>query len=95
MIRKTVFYTGRVQGVGFRFTTQRLAQRFVVAGYVQNLDDGRVRLDVQGRRDQVEGLLDAVAEAMGSKIVSSEVIDAPVDDSLGDPDDANAFAIRR
>lgn len=94
MIRKTVFYTGRVQGVGFRYTTQRLAQRFVVAGYVQNLDDGRVRLDVQGAADQVAELLDAVDRTMGSKIVSRDVNDGPADDALGEPNTPNAFEIR-
>ena len=39
MIRKVVFYSGRVQGVGFRYTTANLAKRFHVAGYVQNLDE--------------------------------------------------------
>jgi acylphosphatase len=95
MIRKTVFYTGRVQGVGFRFTTHRLAQRFAVAGYVQNLDDGRVRLEAQGEADQVAGLLDAVDEAMGSKIVSRDVRESAPTEELGEPNQPNAFAVRR
>ena len=95
MIRKTIIYTGRVQGVGFRFTTRSLAQRFAVAGTVQNLDDGRVRMEVQGQRDQVEGLIAAVDGALGSKIVSRDVIDAPPDEALGDPNEPNAFVIRR
>src|SRR5262245_22703982 len=37
--RRTVYYTGRVQGVGFRYETRFLAQPFEVTGYVQNLDD--------------------------------------------------------
>ncbi|MFN3166706.1 MAG: acylphosphatase [Phycisphaeraceae bacterium] len=95
MIRKTVYYTGRVQGVGFRFTAHRLAQRFAVAGWVQNLDDGRVRLDAQGEADQVNALLDAVDQAMGLKIVSRDVTDAVPSAELGDPTLPNAFAVRR
>ena len=46
--RRIVHYTGRVQGVGFRFTTCRLAESFAVAGRVKNLPDGRVRVVVEG-----------------------------------------------
>ena len=68
MIRKTVLYSGRVQGVGFRFTTHRLASRFNVRGYVRNLSDGRVELVAEGDRDEVERFLAAVAECMGDHI---------------------------
>ena len=95
MIRKVVFYTGRVQGVGFRFTTANLARRFEVAGYVQNLDDGRVRLDVQGEADQVAGLIDAVAQTMAHHITAQDATDYPPGPAMGDPTSGNAFAIRR
>ena len=95
MIRKTIFYTGRVQGVGFRYTTARLAKRYAVAGTVQNLDDGRVRLDVQGEPDQVAALVADVAQTMGRKITAQDVIDSAPDPALGDPSDAGAFSIRR
>ena len=94
MIRKVVFYSGRVQGVGFRYTTANLARRFNVAGYVQNLPDGKVRLDVQGAFDQVDGLLAAVAETLARNITAADVTDAPADPSLGDPGDPDAFGIR-
>lgn len=90
MIRKLVFYTGRVQGVGFRYTTANLAKRFDVAGYVHNLDDGRVRLEVQGKADQVQGLLDAIDQAMANNIHEREIIEQPADPTLGD-----TFTIRR
>jgi len=94
MIRKVVFYSGRVQGVGFRYTTANLAKRFEVAGYVQNLDDGRVRLDVQGARDQVDGLLVAVAETMARNITAADATDYPPAPTVGDPNDPDAFGIR-
>ena len=90
MIRKVVFYSGRVQGVGFRYTTADLAKRFDVAGYVQNLDDGRVRLDVQGSPDEVQGLIDAVAQTMARNIKTAHASECPVDPDLG-----KTFAIRR
>ena len=94
MIRNVVFYTGRVQGVGFRYTTANLAKRFVVAGYVQNLPDGRVRLDVQGTADQVQGLLDAIDQTMARNIKARDISDQPVDPALGDPDHPDEFGVR-
>ena len=94
MIRKVIFYTGQVQGVGFRDTTARLARRFDVAGYVQNLDDGRVRLDVQGNADQVDGLLAAVQAAMALRITARAINDTPQDPTFDDPNDPDAFAVR-
>ena len=48
MIARKYFIRGMVQGVGFRFFTQRVAARHQVSGYVKNLDDGRVEAFVQG-----------------------------------------------
>jgi acylphosphatase len=44
MVAKQIFYSGRVQGVGFRYTTKKLATEFDVTGWVRNLPDGRVEL---------------------------------------------------
>ena len=44
MVAKQVFYSGRVQGVGFRYATKQLATGFDVSGWVRNLPDGRVEL---------------------------------------------------
>ena len=42
MLRQTCYFSGRVQGVGFRYTVQNLALQYNVRGYVKNLADGRV-----------------------------------------------------
>jgi len=65
---RRVFYSGRVQGVGFRFTTQHLARGFDVAGYVRNLPDGRVELVAEGAPAEIDGLLEAVRDELGPHI---------------------------
>ena len=66
--RWEVHYEGMVQGVGFRYTTRRVALRFPVTGYVRNLPDGRVRMVAEGEPEVLQGLLDAVAAEMGRYI---------------------------
>ena len=44
----SVYFTGHVQGVGFRWTTEGIARRFEVTGQVMNLADGRVHLEAEG-----------------------------------------------
>jgi acylphosphatase len=63
MIARQVFYEGRVQGVGFRFTCKQLARGYEVVGWVRNLPDGRVELQCSGERAEVEGFLAAIAES--------------------------------
>lgn len=48
---------GRVQGVGFRYTTQHEAQRLGLTGYAKNMDDGSVEIVACGEGDRVEQLM--------------------------------------
>ena len=59
-----VFYSGRVQGVGFRYVTLQLARGYEVSGYAQNLSDGRVRVEVEGDQPEVDGFLAAIEDRM-------------------------------
>ena len=63
MIARQVFYEGRVQGVGFRFTVKQLARGYEVTGWVRNLPDGRVELQCSGERAEVDAFLAAIAES--------------------------------
>jgi acylphosphatase len=54
IIARKFFISGMVQGVGYRFFTQRIAARHQVRGYVKNLPDGRVEAYVEGPADKVE-----------------------------------------
>ena len=58
-----VVYEGYVQGVGFRWTTRRIAQGYDVFGLVRNLPDGRVELQVSGEDEEVAAFLRAVRES--------------------------------
>jgi acylphosphatase len=61
---ETVYFTGRVQGVGFRYTALQVAREFEVSGFVSNLPDGRVVLEAEGTRAHVEAFIGAVHEKM-------------------------------
>ena len=58
-----VFFSGTVQGVGFRFTAERLARRFPVTGYVRNLEDGRVEVTAEGEEASLVEFLTAIRES--------------------------------
>ena len=78
--RRRVFYSGRVQGVGFRFISQRLAREFQVSGSVRNLADGRVELIAQGDAEVVSSYLEAVSRELAEKIHAVHVEAEPVTD---------------
>lgn len=68
----TVFFSGHVQGVGFRYTTLQVAKEFDVLGYVRNLSDGRVQLEAEGIKGEVTRFIDAVLERMHGFVKSTE-----------------------
>jgi len=63
VIARQVFYEGRVQGVGFRYTCKNLARGYDIVGWVRNLPDSRVELQCSGTVEEVEGFLEAIAES--------------------------------
>ncbi|HND62034.1 MAG TPA: acylphosphatase [Opitutaceae bacterium] len=69
---ETIFFSGRVQGVGFRYTTLQVAKEFEVAGYVQNLTDGRVVVEVEGRRTEIDAFVAAIEERMHGHVRKTE-----------------------
>jgi len=76
-IRKRVYYSGTVQGVGFRYTARNVARGHRVTGFVKNLRDGRVEVVVEGEAGEVQGFLDGVAEAMRGDVGGAEASDEP------------------
>jgi acylphosphatase len=69
---EVVLFSGRVQGVGFRYSTLQVAKEFEVSGYVMNLADGRVQLEAEGRPEEVKAFVTAVQERMHGYIKKAE-----------------------
>jgi acylphosphatase len=74
MVARQVFYSGRVQGVGFRYTVKRIAGGFDVIGWVKNLPDGRVELQAMSEEgEELEAFLQAIRDgSLGGNIKSAE-----------------------
>jgi acylphosphatase len=69
---ESVFFTGHVQGVGFRYSTLQVAKEFEVTGYVRNLADGRVQVEVEGAASEIDAFVEAVQEKMHGYIRKTE-----------------------
>ena len=57
-IRKHFYFSGRVQGVGFRYRSYYIAQSIGLTGWVRNLWDGRVEMEVQGTREEIREMVE-------------------------------------
>ena len=60
--RVHVYYSGRVHGVGFRYTAENIAHRLGLTGWVKNLTDGRVELVCEGAKEKIETFLTEIQE---------------------------------
>ena len=73
MQRRTYTFSGHVQGVGFRYTTQILARNHPVSGYVRNLSDGRVEMVVEGDEKELDALAESLKRQMENFIRRTDV----------------------
>lgn len=69
---RRILYSGRVQGVGFRYTARKAARCYDVTGFVRNLPDGRVEIVVEGEERELDRFLKDIAESMSRYIESQE-----------------------
>ncbi len=88
-LHRRVIYRGRVQGMGFRATTSRIASGFHVTGYVKNLDDGSVEVVAAGDAAEVDRFLAAIDRQFGGKIH-----DRLVSEVFPDSGEPSGFSIR-
>lgn len=72
--RMEIFYSGHVQGVGFRYTVKSTATGFEIAGTVRNLTDGRVHLAAEGTRAELEAFRAAIPEAGLKPFIRDEAV---------------------
>ena len=77
MQRRTCYFSGHVQGVGFRYTTEEIAAGHDVRGYVRNLRDGRVELVMEGEAAEMDKVVQAVQSRMGQFIRKTDTETAP------------------
>ena len=70
--RLQIYYSGRVQGVGFRYTVKTLVTGFEVTGMVRNLSDGRVELVAEGTKDELEAFRRAIQDSEVGRFIRSE-----------------------
>ena len=89
MISLQVFYEGHVQGVGFRFTVRHIAKEFDVTGWVRNLPDGRVELQVTGEEAEVRAFVHRIADSALHSLIRKET-----ENKLNEPIAARGFEIR-
>ena len=66
--RWTILFAGRVQGVGFRASTEHIAAGFAVTGYVLNLPDGRVELVAEGTQEELDAFVHEIQARLGQYI---------------------------
>jgi len=73
-VRLQVYYTGRVQGVGFRYQTREVAAGYEVTGFVRNLPDGRVELVAEGERQELTEFREAIRKSGLNGFIRNEVV---------------------
>ncbi|MDL4839703.1 acylphosphatase [Aquibacillus rhizosphaerae] len=73
VIRAHLIVSGMVQGVGFRATTQMQADKIGVNGWVKNLSDGTVEIEVEGKPEKVYQLIDIIKEGPSRFIKVNDV----------------------
>ena len=56
-VRKHIFFYGRVQGVGFRYYAVQKANQLGLTGWVKNLYDGSVEMEVEGQEELIDQLI--------------------------------------
>jgi acylphosphatase len=65
---KHIIFKGHVQGVGFRYTTRRIASQFPVTGYVRNQPDGTVEAVIQGEEADIQNCLTEIQDQFSGHI---------------------------
>jgi acylphosphatase len=84
LIAKHIVFSGRVQGVGFRFTALNIANSYNLAGYVRNLPGGGVEMLIQGQPDMIDNCVHDLQDSFAGFVKDAEIKNVPVDPNLND-----------
>lgn len=79
MVCRRIIFSGRVQGVGFRFTAHRLANRYRLTGFVRNVPDGTVEMLVQGQTEDVDNCIKELGDCFSGYIRETRIEEIPPD----------------
>ncbi len=82
MIREHIIFTGRVQGVGFRYRAQYIARSLGLTGWVYNMPNGKVEMEVQGSRAEIERMIVLLHEQPFIQIDHMEMKECPLQDEV-------------
>jgi len=84
MIAKHIIFTGRVQGVGFRFTARRAASRRQLTGFVRNVPNGAVEMLAQGRSEDIDDCIQDLKEYFAGYLKETRIEEIPPDPKYSD-----------
>ncbi|MBB5335984.1 acylphosphatase [Pectinatus brassicae] len=80
---------GRVQGVGFRYFVQNTAKKYKLTGWVKNMSDGTVTMEVQGNQEQIDMLFNDIKK--GNMFIKVKKMDINM---INDCENEENFTIR-
>jgi len=81
---KHIVFSGRVQGVGFRFTVLNIANRYHLTGYVRNLTNNTVEMLAQGPAQTIDSCVRDIEDSFSGYIRQTAVEPATIDPKLTD-----------
>jgi acylphosphatase len=70
--QREAYYSGTVQGVGFRYTVRTLARNYAVSGFVRNMPDGSVHLVAEGTEEEIDGFFQSIQAELGRYIAQTQ-----------------------
>lgn len=80
LVRYKMIFTGRVQGVGFRYKASHVANEYRLTGYVKNEYDGSVTVEIQGTEQEIYMFLKALSHDRYIDIYNLEKVRIPLED---------------
>lgn len=83
MVRKHIFFSGDVQGVSFRYRSFYIAQSLGLTGWVENLWDGRVEMEVQGSEVSIREMLARIQQQRWINVTDMEITEIPCEEERG------------